>query len=100
MGDETSDNQPLASIETLEARKRIVTEITNTYKAERYVYLSVSILSFIFIAILAFSLYRKNAISVEQLVLFLGPTGFLAVAVSRILFMWSNSLKIIFTGRI
>ena len=100
MGDEAADNQPLATIETLEARKRIVAEITNTYKAERYIYLSVSILSFIFIAYLALDLYKEKAISVEQLVLFLGPTGFLAIAVSRILFMWSNSLKIIFTGRV
>ena len=99
MGDEQADNQPVVSVETLEARKRIVADITNTYKAERYIYLSVSILSFLLITYLALDLYKQEKIGVEQLVLFLWPTGFLAVAVSRILFMWSNSLKFIFTGR-
>ncbi len=100
MGDENTDNHQPASIETLEARRRIVAELTNTYKAERYVYLSVSILSFIVILFLALDLYKEKKINTEQLVIFLGPAGFLTIAVSRILFMWSNSLKIIFTGKI
>lgn len=100
MGDEIADNHQAASIETLEARKRIVDELTNTYKAERYVYLSVSILSFIAITLLAYDLYKEKKIDTEQLAMFLGPAGFLTIAVSRILFMWSNSLKIIFTGKI
>jgi hypothetical protein len=87
------------SIETLEARKRIVIELTGKFKPERIVYLVVSILSFLLIIYLAIDLYRQEKISIEQVGLFIGPTGFLAYAVSRILFMWSKSMKIIFTGQ-
>jgi hypothetical protein len=87
------------SIETYEARKRIVLEITGKFKPERFVYLIISILSFLLIVYLAFDLYRQDKITIDQLALFIGPTGFLAYAVSRILYMWSKSMKIIFTGK-
>jgi hypothetical protein len=87
------------SIETYEARKKIVMEITGKFKPERFVYLISAILSLGLIVYLAFDLYRQEKITMDQLVLFIGPTGFLAYAVSRILFMWSKSMKIIFTGK-
>lgn len=95
-----AENQVInVSIETLEARKRIVMELTGKFKPERIVYLIVSILSFLLIVYLAIDLYRQEKISMEQVGLFVGPTGFLAYAVSRILFMWSKAMKIIFTGK-
>lgn len=87
------------TIETLEARKRIVLEITAKFNPERFVYLTISIISFFLIVYLAVDLYKQDKISMDQLALFIGPTGFLAYAVSRILFMWSKSMKIIFTGK-
>lgn len=87
------------SVETYEARKRIVLEITGKFKPERYVYLISSVLSFVLIVFLAVDLYRQDRITIDQLALFTGPTGFLAYAVSRILYMWSKSMKIIFTGK-
>jgi hypothetical protein len=87
------------SVETYEARKRIVLEITGKFKPERYVYLISSILSFALIVYLAVDLYRQDKITIDQVALFVGPTGFLAYAVSRILYMWSKSMKIIFTGK-
>jgi hypothetical protein len=90
----------IETIETLEARKRIVIEITSKFKPERIVYLVVSILSFGLIIFLAIDLYSQKKITLEQMALFIGPTGFLAYAVTRILFMWSTSMKIIFTGKV
>jgi hypothetical protein len=87
------------SIETLEARKRIVLEITGKYKPERIIYLVVSVFSFLLILYLAIDMYLQKKITMEQIALFIGPTGFLAYAVSRILFMWSKSMKTIFTGQ-
>lgn len=87
------------SVETYEARKKIVLEITGKFKPERYIYLITSILSFALIIYLAADLYRREQITLDQLALFIGPTGFLAYAVSRVLFMWSKSMKIIFTGK-
>jgi len=87
------------TIETYEARKRIVNEINEKFKIERYLYLIVSILCFAIVVYLAFDLYRLEKIGTDQLALFLGPTGFLVLAISRILYMWSKSMKIIFTGK-
>lgn len=87
------------SIEILEARKKIVFEITATYKLERFFYLILSISSFLLIIYLAIDLYKQKIINFDQVVLFIGPTGFLAYAVNRILYMWSKSMKIIFTGQ-
>lgn len=99
MGDNEENPIPDQSIQTFEARKRIVLEITGKFKPERFVYLVISVLSFILIVYLAFDLYRQEKISFDQVALFIGPTGFLAYAVSRVLFMWSKSMKIIFTGK-
>ncbi len=88
------------SIETYEARKRIVVEITGKFKPERFIYLTLSILSFLLIVYLGYDLFKQDKISRDQLAMFIGPTGFLAYAVSRILFMWSKSMKIIFTGKV
>ena len=98
MADNNNTPIPEVSVETYEARSRIVMEITAKFKPERFVYLVISILSFILIVYLAYDLYRQDKIALDQLVLFIGPTGFLAYAVSRILYMWSKSMKIIFTG--
>jgi len=99
MGDNEENQIPNESIQTFEARKRIVLEITGKFKPERFVYLVISILSFILIVYLAVDLYRQEKISFDQVALFIGPTGFLVYAVSRVLFMWSKSMKIIFTGK-
>lgn len=88
----------MTDIEAYEARKKVVLEITNRFNTERYVYLVISILSFFLMVYLAVDLYTSKQINMEQLALFIGPTGFLAYAVSRILYMWSKSLKIIITG--
>jgi hypothetical protein len=98
MGENSNENLG-ESIETYEARKRIVLEITGKFKPERYVYLISAILSFLLIIYLAYDLYRQEKITIDQVILFIGPTGFLAYAVSRILYMWSKSMKIIFTGK-
>jgi uncharacterized membrane protein len=87
------------TIETYEARKKIVMEITKSFRPERFVYLIISILAFILIIYLAIDLYRQDKIEIDQLALFIGPTGFMAYAVTRILFMWSKSMRIIFTGK-
>lgn len=86
------------TIETYEARKKIVLEITKKFNIERYIYLIISILSFFLIIYVAIDLYTSNNIKLSQLSLFIGPTGFMAYAISRILFMWTKSLKIIITG--
>jgi hypothetical protein len=99
MPDNNEENASGISIETYEARKKIVLEITGKFKPERFVYLISAILSLGLIIYLAFDLYRQEKITMEQLALFIVPTGFLAYAVSRILFMWSKSMKIIFTGK-
>lgn len=99
MGQNDVENVPDISPETYEARKRIVFELTTKFNIERYVYLIISILSFLLIIYLAFDLYKQQKISFDQLALFLGPSGFLAYAISRILYMWSKSIKIIFTGK-
>jgi len=99
MEDKNEEKKSTDSVEKYEARKRIVIEITSKFKPERYVYLIVSILSFVLIVYLAIDLYRREKITIDQVALFIGPTGFLAYAVSRILFMWSKSMKIIFTGK-
>jgi len=99
MKDKNEELKSTDSIETYEARKRIVLEITAKFKPERYVYLITSILSFALIVYLAIDLYVRDKITIDQVALFIGPTGFLAYAVSRILYMWSKSLRIIFTGK-
>ncbi|MCF8373990.1 MAG: hypothetical protein K9H64_20375 [Bacteroidales bacterium] len=88
------------SMEMYEARKRIVLEMTGKFKPERFVYLITAILSFGLTIYIALDLYKQDKIEIDQLALFIGPTGFLAYAVSRILFMWSKSMKIIFTGKV
>lgn len=88
------------SSEQLEARKRIVNEISQKYQLERYIYLAGSIISLIIVIALATYLFFSKQISFSQLAMFIGPTGFLAYAVTRILYMWSTSLKVIFTGKI
>ena len=92
--------QSPSSIETYEARKQIVNEINEKFKVERYLYLCVSIICFIIIVYLAIDLKSQKKIDANQLALFLGPTGFLVLAISRILYMWSTSLKIIFSGKV
>ena len=99
MGDDV-EIRTTTTIETYEARKRIVNEINEKFKIERYLYLVLSILSFAIVIYLAFDLYQRDKIETNQLVLFIGPTGFLVLAISRILYMWSKSLKIIFSGNI
>lgn len=99
MTNETIENLSTESIETYEARKKIVLEITGKFKPERYIYLISSLFSFALIIYLAVDLYRQDKITIDQVALFIGPTGFLAYAVSRILYMWSKSMKIIFTGK-
>lgn len=99
MTNETIENLSTESIETYEARKKIVLEITGKFKPERYIYLISSLFSFVLIIYLAVDLYRQDKITIDQVALFIGPTGFLAYAVSRILYMWSKSMKIIFTGK-
>ena len=99
MAKTTLNQESDSSVETYEARKKIVLEITGNFKPERFVYLIISILSFMLIVYLAIDLYRQDKITIDQVALFVGPTGFLAYAVTRILFMWSKSMKIIFTGK-
>lgn len=100
MGKQNDALPPPDSSETYEARKKIVLEITAKFSPERFVYLTTSVLSLGLIIYLAIDLYRHDEIGMEQVALFLGPTGFLAYAVSRVLFMWSKSMKIIFTGKV
>lgn len=98
--DNGNNIESLSSIETYEARKHIVNEINEKFKVERYLYLCVSILCFIIVLYLAIDLRRHEKIDNNQLALFLGPTGFLVLAITRILYMWSTSLKIIFNGKL
>ena len=85
--------------EVYEARLKIALILTSKFSVERYLYLGTSILSFGLIVYLAIDLYGQQKITLEQLAIFIGPTGFLAYAISRILFMWSTALKIILTGK-
>ena len=86
-------------IKILEARMAIVDRLNTAFRIERYVHITLSVLSFVIVCVSGWSLYSKGLLSNGQLLAFLGPTGFLAVAVTRILYMWSASLKIIMTGK-
>lgn len=84
------------SKDDLEIRKKIVIELIEKFKLERIVHLVLSTLSFLLICYFSITWNHLDKISSDQIILFLGPTGFLALAITRILHMWSKSIKIIF----
>jgi hypothetical protein len=93
-------NMPKNDQSDYDARKKIVLELVSQFKIERYVYMTLSIASFIALMWLAFSAYLNEELSVKETLLLFAPTGVMTYAINRILYMWTKSMQIIFTGKL
>jgi len=74
-------------------RLEMVKELTNLFKFERMVYLSVTIISLIMLLIAIASLLIKGKASSVELTLMFGSSGLITYTASRLLHMWDQALK-------
>ena len=82
----------------LEARMEVVERLTALFKAERLVHLAVTTVSLaILIASFLVLLYRKQAGQAELTMMF-GSSGLITYSASRLLYMWTQAVRIIVTG--
>lgn len=70
--------------------------LLRSFKVERYVYLSITILSIILLGILIYVLFLKQ--DYTNILAMLGPTGLITFSFSRVLRMWTDCIELIKTS--
>lgn len=73
--------------------KESIEFLLNNFKIERYVYLSVTLLSIILLLIIAVILFLSK--DYKSIFIMLGPTGLITLVFSRVLKMWSDCIELI-----
>lgn len=84
-------NQPDSTFNLKEA----IEFLLDNFKIERYVYLAVTILSIILLLIIVIILFKNQ--DYTNILVMLGPTGFITFSFSRVLKMWSDCIDLIKT---
>ena len=77
----------------LKARMEVVKELTNLFRFERAVYLSVTIISLIMLMGSALSLMWKGQAGAAEFTMLFGPSGLITYSTGRLLFMWNEALR-------
>lgn len=73
--------------------KESIEFLLNNFKVERYVYLSVTLISIILLLIIAVILFLSK--DYKSILIMLGPTGLITLVFSRVLKMWSDCIELI-----
>jgi hypothetical protein len=66
--------------------------LLNQFKIERYIYLCVTLISFLLLGILICILFSEKDYS--TILLMLGPTGIISFTFSRVLKMWTDCIEL------
>lgn len=77
----------------IKQRMEVVKELTNLFKFERMVYLSVTVLSLIMLIGSALSLMIKDQAGAAELTMLFGSSGLITYSAGRLLFMWNEALR-------
>ncbi len=77
----------------LDERLKVVERLTNLFKLERMVYLSVTILSLIMLIGSALSLMLRDLAGTAELTMLFGSSGLITYSAGRLLYMWDEALK-------
>ncbi len=82
-------------VDDIDKRVRAVERLTRLFRAERFVYLSVTFLSLaLLLTAAALMIYQKKAGAVELTLMF-GSSGLVSYTAGRLLNMWNQAMKII-----
>jgi hypothetical protein len=73
--------------------KEVIDFLLKSFKLERYVYLTATILSIILLGILVFVLFSKQ--DYVSILAMLGPAGLITFTFSRVLKMWTDCIDLI-----
>ncbi len=83
----------------IESRLKVVERLTRLFRLERMVHLGVTVISLIMLlASAGVLIYEKKAGAVELSLMF-GASGLITYSAGRLLFMWSQALKVIMTEK-
>jgi hypothetical protein len=79
--------------EDINKRMEVVKQLTELFRFERMVYLSVTILSLIMLMSSALSLMIRDKAGSPELTMLFGSSGLITYSAGRLLFMWNEALK-------
>jgi hypothetical protein len=80
----------------LDRKIEVVRQLTQMFKFERLVYLSITIVSLMMLLGSAIALIVKGQAGIPELGLLFGSSGLITYTASRLLFMWNEALRRIF----
>lgn len=79
--------------DNLENRLKVVKQLTDLFKFERMVYLSVSLISLIMLLGSALSLMIRGQAGTAELTMLFGSSGLITYSSGRLLYMWNEALR-------
>ncbi|MCH7963162.1 MAG: hypothetical protein IH852_04400 [Bacteroidetes bacterium] len=83
----------------LKEKIEAVKELTEIFKVERMVYLGVTIIALLMLLGSALSLIIKGEIGIAELGLLFGSSGMITYSTGRLLFMWNEALKLLYSSK-
>jgi hypothetical protein len=72
-----------------------IVRLTALFRVERFVYLTITIISFLLLAMVAVRMFIENALHIEELGLFFGSTGLITITANRVLQVWTQAIRML-----
>jgi len=82
-------------LDDIDKRVRAVERLTRLFRAERFVYLSVTFLSLALLLTAAALMIREKQAGSVELTLMFGSSGLVTYTAGRLLSMWNQAMKLI-----
>jgi hypothetical protein len=82
--------------QSLEDRLRIIERLLNAFRLDRYIYLGITVATFVALVVYLCVLIRSGTPSATELMLLVGPSGVISLLTLRVLRMWDDAIKIVF----
>lgn len=85
----------MATSQALRSRLEAVERLAALFRFERFVYLAITVISFLLLLGVAIRLFIADTAQIAEWGLLFGSSGLITVTANRVLQMWSQALRII-----